>query len=91
MAIFIGETIKAALSAAPSHEDRFGRGGYVVVSSGFLTTASSEAINSEYPIGYQKAGMLVYDTDTGKEYRCTSPGSWQAIDTSTGDIDGGSY
>jgi hypothetical protein len=91
MAILIGETIKAALSSAPSHEDRFGKGGYVVIASGLLTTATDSAINSAYPTGYQKAGMLIFDTDTQKEYRCTTPGSWQVVQAATGDIDGGTY
>ncbi len=91
MAILVGETIKAFLSSSPSHEDRFGKGGYVVIASGLLTTATDSAINSAYPTGYQKTGMLIYDTDTQQEYRCTSPGSWQVVQSTTGDIDGGTY
>lgn len=87
-----------------THEDIYGVGGYVVVSSSWDSsqTLSSTRINQIIPIARRKVGMLVWDVDTRKHYRCNvtgtfnttvDSGSWSAVELldSNSNITGGTY
>ena len=68
----------AAGDSYPTHEDVYGRGGYVSITTGGSGTATDAQINGRVVEDRRKTGMLVYDTSTAKYYRCTNGagGNW---------------
>jgi len=98
----INTKITTSNAGIATHEDIFGIGGYVVISSGWDTQLTSTRINQIVPVSRRKVGMLVWDEDTRKHYRCsatgtinstTDGGTWsvaETLDTST-TITGGTY
>lgn len=62
----------------PTHEDAYGKGGFVSVATGGAGTATDAQINAKVVSDRRKTGMLVYDVSTSRYYRCTNGagGNW---------------
>lgn len=70
MAIVISSNIELINPENPdlwSHEDIYGKGGYVVINR---AEPGKTTINSWIGSARRKQGMVVYDIDTGEHYRC---------------------
>ena len=62
----------------PTHEDLYGKGGLVSLSSLTVTTTGSEP--ERLPRDRQKEGMIIYDQDTNKYYTLTAVSTNQDIE-----------
>lgn len=58
-----------------THEDVFGRGGFIVVTTGAFGTASSTELNLYVSQPRRKVGMRVHDVSTKQDYECVSVGT----------------
>lgn len=65
----------ATTDSYPTHEDAYGKGGFVSIATAGSGTATDAQINAKVVADRRKTGMLVYDTSTAKYYRCTNGGS----------------
>ncbi len=65
----------ATTDTYPTHEDAYGKGGFVSIATGGSGSATDAQINARVVADRRKTGMLVYDTSTAKYYRCTNGGS----------------
>lgn len=76
MSIKIGAGIEPqSATLGVTHEDRFGRGGFIVVTTGALLEASSGEINAQVPQPRRKVGMRIHDVSTAQDYECVSVGT----------------
>lgn len=75
MSIKISNNIEPLNPLGFSHEDSYGRGGFIIVTTGALLEASSSEINAQVPQPRRKVGMRIYDTSTNQDYECVSVGT----------------
>lgn len=87
MAILLNEEIRTGNALVYTHEDQFGRGGYVAIATGITNAVpTSSAINAQVPTSRAKTGMLVFDSSSGYYFRCTnaaSPATWIQVFTAS--------
>lgn len=106
MPIQIIETIETPLSSVATHEDRFGKGGYRVVSittvggaawgsnnASWGTTDANvqEALNALVPTSRRKVGMLCFDATSSRYFRQSGSATWVETFANDGSIDLANY